>query len=107
MTAVKCAGDLYGTDRNVAPVSASSSAPARCVAEPTPVCENEIWPGDFFASAINSFTFFAGTDGCTTSIYGCVPTSDTGAKSFAGSYGSFLNRLGLIATPPVVPRYIV
>ena len=66
--AVKCAGDLYGTDRNVTPASPSSSAPARCVAEPKPVCENEICPGAFLASAMRSFTDFAVTDGCTVSM---------------------------------------
>src|SRR3954471_2777379 len=74
MTAVKCAGDLYGTERNLTPVSPSSKAPARCVAEPTPVCEKEIRSGDFLASAMRSFTVFAGTEGCTVSMYGCVPT---------------------------------
>ena len=46
-------------------------------------------PGFARAIATSSFTVFAGTDGCTTMTLAVVLTSDTGEKSFTGSYGSF------------------
>ncbi|MNU02914.1 hypothetical protein D3C72_2467680 [compost metagenome] len=51
-------------------------------------------PGFLRASSISAAVFCAGTDGCTTSTSGEVPTSTTGAKSLAVSKGSLLYRLG-------------
>ena len=59
------------------------------------------WPGLAFISAINSFTFFAGSEGWVTSINGTEAVSITGAKSLTGSYGSLLNKLTLIASGPL------
>ena len=42
-------------------------------------------PGFARASAIRSFTFFAGTPGCTTSTNGSVAISEIGWKSLIGS----------------------
>ena len=46
---------------------------------------------------VGDATAFAATDGCTTSMNGVAVMRVTGAKSLIGSYGSFLNRLGLTA----------
>jgi hypothetical protein len=46
-------------------------------------------PGRAFANAINSFTVFAGTEGCTTSTLGLVANGAIAAKSFTRSYASF------------------
>jgi hypothetical protein len=42
-------------------------------------------PGRARASAISSFTDFAGSEGCTTSTLGASATRLTGVKSFTGS----------------------
>ncbi len=52
-------------------------------------------PGFALAIATSSFTDFAATDGCTTRILGWDTTSETAAKSFTVSNGSFAIRLGL------------
>ena len=59
-------------------------------------------PRRVFASAINSFTERAGTDGCTARIFGAMVVWLTGAKSFTTSYGGFLNSvmLAVLGTPP-------
>ena len=41
-------------------------------------------PGFALASATNSMTFLAWTDGCTASTIGTAATSATGANAFAG-----------------------
>ena len=57
---------------------------------PLPDEANAICPGFALPSAINSFTDFTGSDGCTTSISGLEATSVIGVKSLTESYGSFL-----------------
>ena len=63
-------------------------------------------PGFARASAMNSSTVFAGTDGCTIIANGIEATSDTGVKSFTGSNGSFGLSAGLIACELTVPIMI-
>ena len=55
-------------------------------------------PGRAFAAAMSSFTFVAGTDGCTTSVLGASSSRETGAMSRSVSYGIFAKMLGLIAS---------
>ncbi len=55
----------------------------------------ERMPGFAFASAIRSFTLFAGREGCTTSRKGASASSDTGTRSFCGSKGRLEYRLGI------------
>ena len=45
---------------------------------------------------MSSATLFAGTRGSTTSTDVKLIMNDTGAKSFSGSKGRFVYRLGLI-----------
>ncbi len=71
------------------PVRSAKSTPARCGAPPTPEIAKLSFPGFAFASATSSFTEPAGIDGCTTRMCGEYATIVTGAKSFAGSNGSF------------------
>src|SRR5215210_5689889 len=56
-------------------------------------------PGAISATAGTSGS--AGVDGWTTSTFAVVPSSDTGAKSFTGSYGRFLYSAGFIAWLPM------
>ena len=60
-----------------------------CCEVPEPADEKVISPGRLRASAIRSFTFFTGIDGCTTSMFGLVASRMIGAKSFIGSKLSF------------------
>src|SRR6476469_233621 len=60
-------------------------------------------PGLAFASAISSFTFFAGTEGCTDRICGLTANSDKGANEASLSYWSVLYRCGAIAKVLLVP----
>ena len=59
-----------------------------------------IFVGSFFSSATNSATVLTPSDAGTTSALGSVVSIVTGAMSFSGSYGSFENRLTLIASGP-------
>src|SRR4029453_3160800 len=63
-------------------------------------------PGDFRATAINSLTDLAGTDGCTTRASGTEAISVIGAKSATGSYSSFLYKAALMACVPALPIII-
>ena len=63
-------------------------------------------PGFARASATNSGTVFAGTDGWTIIANGIDATSDTGVKSLTGSNGSFGLSAGLIACELTVPIMI-
>jgi hypothetical protein len=58
---------------------------SRWLVAPTPALEKFTFPGFAFAYAINSFTSFAGTLGCTTRMCATDATLATGAKSRAGS----------------------
>ena len=60
-------------------------------------------PGFARARATSSPTLFAGTEGCTSRMFGTVTSRLTGAKSFTGSYGSLGNRLTLMACVPMWP----
>ena len=51
--------------------------------------------------AINSFTVFAGNEGCTISVCVTITSLVIGAKSRTGSYGSFAYSPGLMASAPV------
>ncbi|MNC99224.1 hypothetical protein D3C83_174320 [compost metagenome] len=50
---------------------------------------------------MNSFRLFAGTDGCTARAMPEMVSSEIGAKSRNGSYGSFLNRNCALACVPM------
>ena len=76
---------LYGTCVKSTPIWIFRSSPERCCALPLPDEEKFSLPGFFFATAMNSRTFFAGKDGCTSSRLGAVANTATGAKSFTGS----------------------
>jgi hypothetical protein len=56
---------LYGTCSNWIPLFRFSSSPTRCWPLPFPGELKRTEPSFFFASAINSVTEFAGTEGCT------------------------------------------
>ena len=71
-----------------------NNSPARWFEPPLPDEPKFSAPGLALATAINSFMFFAGTPGCTTTTSGVVLISVIGSKSFNGSYGSFFIRLG-------------
>ena len=55
-------------------------------------------PGFALASAMNSFTVFAGTEGWSVSMLGAETACEIGAKSRNASYGSFAYMLGLMAS---------
>src|SRR5437016_3679773 len=78
------------------PVMYFSNSPDICAMLPTPPEPNSIWPGLDLAKAISSITEFTGNEGLTSNIIEVNPTSDTGAKSFNVSYGSFAMRPGLV-----------
>jgi hypothetical protein len=61
------------------------SSAARCGVAPRGPVAQLSSPGFAFASAMRSCTDFAGTDGCTTSTIGELPTSVMGEKSRTGS----------------------
>jgi hypothetical protein len=54
-------------------------------------------PGFFFAAASTSATLWYGEAALTTSTWPPLPRPVTGAKSFTGSYDSFLYRCSLAA----------
>ncbi|MND07273.1 hypothetical protein D3C83_291490 [compost metagenome] len=54
-------------------------------------------PGFDLASATSSFTFFAGSDGCTIRMFGMSASGVMPAKSLTGSNGSFAYSVALIA----------
>src|SRR5829696_3337408 len=89
---------LYGTWSISTPVIDLNNSPARWPGAPAPLEENVSAPRLAFASAINSLTVFAGTEGCSASTFGTVATAVIGAKSFCTSYGSFSYRLGTIVS---------
>jgi hypothetical protein len=61
------------------------SSPARWFEVPLPPEPKFISPGLLFASAMNSLSVAAGTDGLVIITFGTVATRLTGAKSFTGS----------------------
>ena len=78
-----------------------------CCGLPLPPDEKSSWPGRAFASATNSFTFFAGTDGCTIITQVIAATMLTGSKLLIGSKLTFWYKLGakfntLSLMPPIV-----
>ena len=89
------------------PVIFLNSSPERCCEVPLPADANASSPGFALARAINSFTFFTGVDGLTTSRFGSVAIRMIGAKSLFASYGMFGYKLGLIAWVATVPINIV
>jgi len=84
------------------PVITLNISPDRCSDVPCPEDANASLPGSFFASAISSGTVRTGTLLLTTSRFGNVPVSDTGAKSLMWSNGSFEYSVGLIACDATV-----
>jgi hypothetical protein len=62
-----------------------NSSPARWLVEPLPAEPIRSSPRLARASAMNSFTDFAGTEGCTESALKNCETSETCAKSLIGS----------------------
>ena len=76
------------------PATILSNSPDKCGELPLPPDAKFIVFGFALAMATSSFTDFAGTDGCTTRMFGCETTSETGAKSFTVSNGNLLIRLG-------------
>ncbi len=81
---------------------ALKSSPARCGVLPLPEPAKPISPGRAFAAAISSATERTASDGCATRMFGPSAIRLTGSKSFTGSYGTFLYRLGLVTRPAPV-----
>ena len=80
-----CDWPLYGTCTMRVRVTVLKSSAVRCVDEPLPLEAKESSPGRALASAMNSFTFFTGRLGVTTSSSGELDTTVIGAKSRIGS----------------------
>ena len=59
-----------------------------CWKLPTPAQPQINWPGFCLASAMSSFTEWAGTLGWTVSEFGPLPSFAIGVKDFTGSNGS-------------------
>src|SRR3954453_365586 len=74
-----------GTDVVSSLVSSLNNSPDRCGGVPVPGLAMVYLPGDALMRSTSSFTVFTGTDGCTTSEFGVVATSEIGMKSFTGS----------------------
>ncbi|MNC87478.1 hypothetical protein D3C83_32070 [compost metagenome] len=70
---------------------------------PVPAEAIRISPGFTFASAMNSFTLRAGSEGCTASMSGTSDTSEVAAKSRSGSYAGWLVNTGLTVSEPLDP----
>jgi hypothetical protein len=83
------------------PSSCFRSSPARCGELPVPGVEYEYWPGFAFARSINSFSDFAGMEGCTARMKGADASSATGAKSRFKSNGALAYADWLIAADAV------
>jgi hypothetical protein len=81
---------LYGTWTTSIPATDLKSSPDRWFDVPWPKDAKSSLPGCDLARATSSFTFFAGTSGCTTRMFGTEATSVIGAKSFSASNGMFL-----------------
>src|SRR3989338_5638550 len=64
-------------------------------------------PGFFLAKASSSPTFLYGALALTTSTWPPLPRPVTGAKSFTGSYESFLYRCSLAACVVLVDEHAV
>src|SRR5262249_58247662 len=71
----------YGTCGMLTPAANLNSSPATCEVEPVPNDASVILPGLALASAINSGTELAATDGCTSSTSGDRTTPETIAMS--------------------------
>src|SRR5215470_11861167 len=71
----------YGTCCMLTPALNLKSSPATCEVEPVPNDASVILPGLALASAINSGTELAATDGCTSSTSGERTTPETIAMS--------------------------
>ena len=67
------------------PAAALNISPEMCDWMPLPPEPKLSLPGCDLASAISSFTFFAGTDGCTTSTCPALAIIEIGAKSVNAS----------------------
>ena len=80
---------LYGTCTTSMPAAKRNCSAFRCVPLPTPDEPKLSWPGFCFASAINSLTDFAPSEGDTSSRLVLTAIWLAGAKSLTGSYGSF------------------
>src|SRR3954469_8606195 len=78
---------LYGTCTIRIPAIWQNMALMRCVRPPLPLEPYEYASGFVFASAMNSATEFAGTDGCRMRPKGAMLICDTGTRLFTGSHG--------------------
>src|SRR5258707_14006788 len=96
---------LYGTCTMLVRDSVLNISPDMCPIVPLPAEPKLSEPGRALARAISSFTEVAATDGWMTNMTGEESINETGAKSFSGSYGSFLYSAGLTASGPVNPIY--
>ena len=65
-----------------------------CCEEPTPEVPKESLPGFLLPYAISSLNVVTGSDGCTTTDCGAVPTMIMGVKSLTVSNGTFLMKNG-------------
>src|SRR5215211_8438657 len=78
-----------------------NNSPERWLVEPGPAEAKLILPGWLLASAISSWTLFAGTAGFTIRTIGATANNAIGARSFAGSYGRpLVNSVWLTTSGP-------
>jgi hypothetical protein len=103
---IAVARPLYGMCSMSMPVIVLKSSPDTWIDVPEPDDAKLIFPS-FLPSAMNSFSVFAGTLLFTTSMFGVVASSVTGAKSLTVSYGIFAYSAALMACVPTVPTTIV
>ena len=80
------------------PAADLNISPEICDWMPLPPEPKLSLPGCVLASAINSFTFAAGTEGCTTSTWPALATIEIGEKSAIGSKPRCLYKCGLVAS---------
>ena len=78
---VACAAPLYATCVSCTPAIDANNSLITCAELPLPPLAKLSFFGCALASAINSFTVFAGSDGCTINTIGAEVVSVTGAKS--------------------------
>ena len=98
---------LYGTCTSCNPAMLFNSSPDKCEEVPRPPDPKFNVPGVALAYAMNCWTDWTGSDGCTTKIFGERDNSEIGVKSFCGSYGRFEYTAALIPCEAVWARISV
>src|SRR3954469_11544658 len=76
---------LNGTGVMSSFIASRNSSPDRCGGVPIPGMAKVYLPGAERIRSTSSLAVFTGTDGCTTSEFGVVATSEIATKSLDGS----------------------